>query len=587
MGHINFYSSAVKWLIIIVAFLLFLPHCSDASGLIYTIQTGSFEDMDHADEQFDTIVSALQGKEIHDLRIEEVGPYFCVRMGTFETYPGAREFLLRSQPPVRDAIVLEAYMKDERIRRSYPEVSSAADNDEETEVPSEPAPGQYPLHDEESMGGEDESDPVMQEADTHNKGKGKPVFLPVDMTEKEDRLSLSIQDADIQSVLKGLSIKKKLNIVASKDVKGNISVNVHDLPLNEVLDAVIAVNGFRYVEKDNVIFVTKGNENSADNLLDEEVRIFKLNFADIVEAEKVAKGLVSESAEITLYQPENTLVIEDISRNLDRVGKVLKALDVPPRQVLIETKILQVRLNDDTSLGIDWGDTFSGFFNSSGTVFTQGFTGGTKGFFFNLMNSDFELFLEALQSITEVNTLSSPSLLALNKMEARIIIGEKLGYYVTTATEATVLQSVEFLDTGTQLILVPHIIDDDRVIMEIHPEISDGIVIDGLPSKNTAEVTTNLMAPNGGTIFIGGLIRDRKEDIKERVPGLGAIPIIGALFSKTTNITTRTEIVVLITPHIITAGNKDLLKQETEKVNHIEEDLKKERSLKELLPGMK
>jgi type II secretory pathway component GspD/PulD (secretin) len=123
--------------------------------------------------------------------------------------------------------------------------------------------------------------------------------------------------------------------------------------------------------------------------------------------------------------------------------------------------------------------------------------------------------------------------------------------------------------------------------MEIHPEISDGIVIDGLPSKNTAEVTTNLMAPNGGTIFIGGLIRDRKEDIKERVPGLGAIPIIGALFSKTTNITTRTEIVVLITPHIITAGNKDLLKQETEKVNHIEEDLKKERSLKELLPGMK
>jgi type IV pilus assembly protein PilQ len=587
MGNNNFYSTAVKWLMLIIAFLFLLPHCSDASGLIYTIQTGSFEDMDHADEQFDTIMSALQGKEIHDLRIEKVGSYFCVRMGTFETYPGAREFLLRSQPPVRDAIVLEAYMKDERIRRSYPESSSHADNDEETKGPSESDPDQYPLHDEESIEGEDLSDPVMQEADTHNKGKGKPVFLPVDMTEEEDRLSLSIQDADIQSVLKGLSIKKKLNIVASKDVKGNISVNVHDLPLNEVLDAVIAVNGFRYVQKDNVIFVTKGSGNSADDLLDEEVRIFKLNFADIVEAEKVAKGLVSESAEITLYQPENTLVIEDISRNLDRVGKVLKALDVPPRQVLIETKILQVRLNDDTSLGIDWGDTFSGFFNSSGTVFTQGFTGGTKGFFFNLMNSDFSLFLEALQSITEVNTLSSPSLLALNKMEARIIIGEKLGYYVTTATEATVLQSVEFLDTGTQLILVPHIIDDDRVIMEIHPEISDGIVIDGLPSKNTAEVTTNLMAPNGGTIFIGGLIRDRKEDIKERVPGLGAIPIIGALFSKTTNITTRTEIVVLITPHIITAGNKDLLKQETEKVNHIEEDLKKERSLKELLPGMK
>ena len=103
------------------------------------------------------------------------------------------------------------------------------------------------------------------------------------------------------------------------------------------------------------------------------------------------------------------------------------------------------------------------------------------------------------------------------------------------------------------------------------------------PNSKTVE---SLMAPDGGTIFIGGLIRDRKEEIKSRVPGLGAIPLLGALFSKTTNITVRTEIIVLITPHIITADNKDLLEKDTQKVNEVEKSLKKDRSIKELIPGI-
>jgi type IV pilus assembly protein PilQ len=532
----------------------------------------------------------LQGSEIHHLRIEEVGSYFCVRIGKFEAYPDAREFLQRLQPLFHDTLLLEAQIKDERIRRSSPDSLSAADNDAETEEPSHPVPGQYPMNDEAPIEGEGPADPGIQEADMQYEGEGKAVNTPMAIKEEDDRLSLSIQDADIRSVLKGLSIKKKLNIVTSQDVSGKISVNVHDLTLNEVLDAIITINGFSYIQKDNIIYVTDGTAGSGDNLLDEEVRIFRLTYADIDEVEKVIAKLVTESAKITFYKPEKTLIVEDVSHNLDQIEKVLTALDIAPRQVLIETRILQIRLNDDTSLGIDWSGTFTGFFNSSGDIFTQGFTSamqGSQGFFFNLMNGDLNLFMEALQNITEVDTLSSPSLLALHDKEATIIIGEKLGYYVTTATEATVLQSVEFLDTGTQLILTPHIVDDSRVIMKIHPEVSDGIVIDGLPSKNTAEVTTSLMAPDGGTIFIGGLIRDRKEDIKNRVPLLGSIPFLGALFSKTTNITSRTEIVVLITPHVISDAKQVILGKNMQKVNTVREDLQKERSLIELLPGTK
>jgi type IV pilus assembly protein PilQ len=590
MQQNSFYSSAIKCLFLIMVFVLVLSARLHASELFYTIQTGSFNDMDHANKQFDTIAHTLKESEVQHLRIERVGIYFCVRLGKFETFPDALNFLERlqpSQPLLYEAILLEAYINDERFMRVFPDLLSAADNAPVIEKESQAVTGQYAQHDAAPIEEVAQSVPNNDEPEIKHEDTVKTVNESVVKKEEDDRMSLSIQDADIRSVLKGLSIKKKLNIVTSQDVSGKISVNVHDLSLKEVLDAIITINGFSYIQKENIIFVTKGKEGAGENFFDEEVRIFRLQYADMDEVEKVTAQLITESAKITLYKPEKTLIVEDVPKNLDSIEKVIKALDVPPRQVLIETRILQVRLNDDNSLGIDWSDSFSDFFGSSGQVSTQGFTGASQGFFFNVMNGDFTLFLEALNNTTEVNTLSSPSLLALDNKEATIIIGEKLGYYVTTATEATVLQSVEFLDTGTQLKLTPHIINDDTVILKIHPEVSDGIVIDGLPSKTTAEVTTSLMAPNGGTIFIGGLIRDRKEDIKNRVPLLGKIPLLGALFSKTTNITARTEIVVLITPHIISDANKEILARNNQKVNTIEKDLKQERSVFELVPGTK
>ncbi len=406
----------------------------------------------------------------------------------------------------------------------------------------------------------------------------------IKMVEKENRLSLSIQDADIRSVLRALSMKKKLNIVADQDVSGKISVNLYSLPLKDVLNAVINLNGFSYTQKGNIIFVSRDKKSSAEDFSGSKVMTFKLKYADIDEVKKIIVNLVSQSAKINIYKPEKIVIVEDAPRYLDQVKTVLETIDIPPKQVLIETKIMEIRLNDDTSLGIDWKTAYSGFLDSSGDILTKGFTGATSGLFFNLVNDKFDLFLEALQTRSDVNTLSSPRLLALDNKEAKIIIGGKLGYHVTTVTEGTVLQSVEFLETGTQLVLTPHIIDDGMVIMEIHPEISDGTIINGLPTETTTEVTTSLMAPDGGTIFIGGLIRDRKENIKSRIPGLGAIPVLGALFSKTTNITVRTEIIVLITPHIITAYNSDILEQDTHKVMEVEEYLEKERALKELVP---
>ena len=413
--------------------------------------------------------------------------------------------------------------------------------------------------------------------------EGKGISEYMDKIHGEDRLSISIQDADIKSILRALSIKKKLNIVVGQDVAGKVSINLYNIPLKEVLDAIITLNGYSYTQRENIIFVTKSDDGSGDGINRAEVMTFKLNYVDIDEVEKVITKLVSESGKLTVYKPEKTLIVEDMPRNLAKVKKVLKSLDIPPRQVLIEAKILEIRLNDDTSLGIDWNDTFRGLLDSTGNISTRGLTTLSQGFLFDIVNDDFNLVLDALQTTTEVKTLSSPKLLALDNKEARIIIGGKLGYNVVTTVENTVMQSVEFLDTGTQLVLTPHIVDDHSVIMEIFPRISDGSIVNGLPTETTTEVSTSLMAPDGGTIFIGGLINDRKEDVTTRVPGLGAIPILGALFRKTNNITVRTETIILITPHIITAANKEILEVSNQKVKEAEKALQKERSLMELV----
>jgi len=407
----------------------------------------------------------------------------------------------------------------------------------------------------------------------------------------EGGITLSIQDADIQTVLKALARQKNLNIVSSPEVNGKVSVHLHDAPLGEALNAVIVLNGFDYARKGNILYVFKGTGGAAGaDRIGREVKTYKMNYVDIDEVMKNVREILSPSAMVTVYKPDKTLIVEDTAPRLARLEKVLRLIDVPPLQVLIEAKILEIRLNDDTALGIDWNQAFE-HFETSGHLLTQGLAnrseGGGQGLFFQSVSNHFSLFLDALQTQNRVNTLSTPKLIALDGKEAKIIVGGKLGYFVTTATNTTVLQTVEFLEVGTQLVLTPHIMGDGNIIMEIHPEVSDGTVTAGLPSETTTEVTTTLIAKDGGTIFMGGLIRDRKEDIRNQVPGLGCIPFFGVLFGRTDNTTQKTEIIVMITPHIVAPSDREYLRHDAKVVEDLGRELKKERSLKELIPGMK
>jgi type IV pilus assembly protein PilQ len=179
----------------------------------------------------------------------------------------------------------------------------------------------------------------------------------------------------------------------------------------------------------------------------------------------------------------------------------------------------------------------------------------TSGLNIGVVTNNVAVFVNALESISDSTVLANPKVLTLNKQAGTVIVGRKDGYITTTATSTTTVQSVEFLETGTRLVFRPYISSDGFVRMEIHPEDSTGQVqVTGafaLPSKQTTEVTTNVLVKDGHTIVIGGLFREDNSITKSQVPLLGDIPLAGALFRNQADRSNRQEVIVLLTPHII------------------------------------
>ncbi len=389
--------------------------------------------------------------------------------------------------------------------------------------------------------------------------------------EGEDILDININEADIRDVLKAIAIQKRLNIVIGKEVSGDISLTLYKVSVKEALDAIIRLNGFLYTSKDNIIFVTKKKKGVIRKgaLAGVEVATIKLNYADLDETYKIIRDMVSDPEKVLLYRPEKTLIIEDKTDGIEQIRKIIKKLDRPPKQVLIEAKILEITLTDETSLGIDWKAAFEiantpASLQSSPTNLltresgdlTTLFNTGMSGLFFGVMGKNFKIFLNNLQDEGRLNTLATPKILVLDNKEANINIGEELGYSETTVSVGVTQETIKFYEIGTKLILTPNVMDDGNITMKINPEVSGAKFVGGKPGKTTTEVTTDLLARDGDTIFIAGLIKKRKENTRSSVSLLGRIPILGVLFRHTTDKISKSEIIILITPHIIKSASK-------------------------------
>jgi len=366
----------------------------------------------------------------------------------------------------------------------------------------------------------------------------------------DGKITLALRDVGLSEVMEMLSRAARVNILLSEDATAKVSVNLYNVDLDEAVRSIATSAGFGVEHRGGSYFIVKRDQvGKSDPGGPTEVRTFKVQYSDPNVVSGILKDHLSSYGQVTTLPERRLVIVEDTPYFLGRIQRLLKEIDRQPRQILIEAKILEISLTDSESYGLDWVKIFK---SGDGEIGTQGLgSPGSPGLFFNYITPNVEVFLDALRTRGRSRTLSTPKLLALEDQEAETIIGNRLGYNVTTTIDNVTTTSVEFLESGVIMKVKPSVDGQGRIFLEIHPEVSKGDVQNGLPSQSTAEVTTSMLVNSGQTVFIGGLITRNQFKSREGVPLLGDLPGIGKLFSNKLITGQNTELVVLVTPYLI------------------------------------
>jgi type II secretory pathway component GspD/PulD (secretin) len=380
-------------------------------------------------------------------------------------------------------------------------------------------------------------------------------------------ISINVLDMDIAEVMAMLAAKEQVNILVNNGVEGEISLNLYDVRLKDVIKAAARAGGYAAELIGNTYYIVKPDDVGTRHKSSlTTVRTFNVRYSDAQKVKSIIEEYLSDYGVVSVLEDRNILVVEDTPDHINRVSVILKSIDEEPRQILIEAKILEITLSDSNAYGINWSKVFNG---GETTIGVQGLTSPASGLFIDRITDNFQASLEALYLKNDVRTLSSPNLVARENTEASVIIGDRQGYRVTTTINQVTTESVEFLESGVILKVLPNIDETGNIIMQIHPEVSTGFIsTDGIPSQQTTEVTTEVMTRDGQPIFIGGLIKNNVNDGKTGVPFISKIPLIGALFSSRARSSTNTETVVLISPYVVGGEAHTIMLEKSARVQH-------------------
>ena len=377
-----------------------------------------------------------------------------------------------------------------------------------------------------------------------------------DQKEKKRLISLDLRNVDISSVLQMFSKETGISVIAGRDVYGKVTVILNNVTPEDALDIILQSNGYTYTRQGNVVQVYSSTEPARVEELPGGVfvRTFMINYVGPDELLATLTKLMPENANIYTTKGSKTVIVKGSANDIRRAEILIRNLDIPPRQVMVEARIIEVSLNESQSMGIN--SSWTNPDNATQVLQTKGLANqptvtGATGLYYSITDQNLTSLVETLSTRTGFNILSSPKVMALNEQKAEIITGSRLGYKTKTVTTTGMIESVEFLDVGTKLVITPSIKSDGLIVMEIHPEISEGAIVNDLPQKNSTETTTQLIVKDGQTIVIGGLIRDSQKKEVKGVPVLMDIPLLGSLLRRTDIISEKKEVIVLITPHII------------------------------------
>jgi type IV pilus assembly protein PilQ len=389
-----------------------------------------------------------------------------------------------------------------------------------------------------------------------------------------------------------------LNIILAPDVKGKVTVRMVNIPWDQAMDIILKMNGLGYALEDNILRIAsvgaltkeaeeemraKEAKKKAEDLI---TRIVPINYSTASAIEGTIKKSLSPRGETVTDTRTNTLIVKDLSRNVEEVVNLIRLLDKPIPQVMIEARIVEASLNFNRSLGIQWGGNYkadAAHGNPTGLVFpnsgavtggpTMGSTpsgngnflvnmpapagagtgGGAIGFTFGSISKalNLDLVLSALESTGEGKVISTPRVSALDNKEAKIEQGVSIPFSTTSASGT----QIQFIDAKLSLIVTPHATPDNKIFLKIQatknaPDTSL-LGASGQPSIRKNEATTEILLGDGETAVIGGILIIDRGVTYTKVPFLADLPLIGWLFKSKVSREEKRELMIFITPRVV------------------------------------
>ncbi len=384
------------------------------------------------------------------------------------------------------------------------------------------------------------------------------------------RVSLDVQGADIRTVMRSLSEYSGVNVVVGREVTGSVTVNLTEVPWVDALNTICRTQALGWVEEQGIIRVEtlenlrkeEVNRSMADKQLEDlqplGTQIVRAVYATASELKPAIEKTLTVRGHVEVDPRTNSLVITDVSKRVSAAVEMVKHLDSRTPQIEITAKLVDVDARFTRDLGINWGvgqvHSTDQAWSAEGDVNVNKVIDPAGAVRFGLVRSwgTINSMLSALEQDNKADIISNPRITTVNNREARILVGRKIPLIVLDEAGNAVTQLTTI---GITLRVTPHINDDERITLDLHPEVSDlasqatvqgGIII------NTSEADTRVIVDDAETAVIGGLIRSNTSKLRRGVPLLRDIPVLGSIFSSTSEVKEKRELLIFITPKIIT-----------------------------------
>jgi type IV pilus assembly protein PilQ len=406
-------------------------------------------------------------------------------------------------------------------------------------------------------------------------------------------ISLDFQDVPVRQVLQIIAQVNGFNLVTTDTVTGNVTISLSGVPWDQALDMILKIKGLDKRLEGNILLIAPTEELTARETqqLQSKQQVAELaplvstnvqiNYAKAQELAIILKGtensILTPRGSAAVDERTNTLLLRDTQASIDEAKTLVSALDIPIKQVLIESRMVTVRDNASEALGVQWGisNTINNGAVSGSLTGADSISSGVVPSISDRLNvalpvaspagrigvqiarlldgSIIDLELSALESENKGEVIASPRITVANQHEAYIEQGTEIPYVQATSSGAT---SVEFKKAVLSLKVTPHITPDNRIILDlvvtqdtrgdtVSTSTGDAVAID------TQEISTQVLVENGETIVLGGIFQQASTNDERKVPLLGDLPFVGYLFKNTSEVLEKRELLIFVTPKII------------------------------------